>query len=50
MADIKKLDFTKFVYGDKQFQYANKSEYLAEGFIQYHKNNLIARELPNQSK
>ena len=39
MADVKKLDFTKFVYGDKQFQYANKAEYLPEGFIQYHKDN-----------
>ena len=35
----KKISFTKKVYGDKQFQYANKGDLLPKGFIDYHTKN-----------
>ena len=33
------IEFTKKVYGEKQFQYANRVEFLPNGFIDYHKKN-----------
>jgi 2-polyprenyl-3-methyl-5-hydroxy-6-metoxy-1,4-benzoquinol methylase len=33
------IEFTKKVYGEKQFQYANRVELLPSGFIDYHKKN-----------
>ncbi len=35
------LAFTKKVYADKQFQYANREELLPESFISYHKMNFV---------
>lgn len=36
---IDNIGFTKFVYGEKQFRYANRKHFLPEGFIKYHTNN-----------
>ncbi|MDB2512923.1 methyltransferase domain-containing protein [Alphaproteobacteria bacterium] len=39
--DETKIQNTKKVYGEKQFQYTNRLQLLPQGFINYHKQNFV---------